>query len=158
MLGYWGYCGVWLVVDDDSFIVIDGQCFFCIGDFCLVDDEGYFFMCDWFKCMINVLGFKVWLVEVENLLYVYLVIYEVCVIVMFDVCLGEVVKVVVVFKFGQCGQVSEVDLIVWVCIQMVVYKVLWQVCIVDELFKLGIGKILWCVLQDVEIFFGEFCL
>lgn len=121
-----------------------------MGDFGRMDEDGYFFLIDCLKCMINVLGFKVWLVEVESLLYKYFDVQEVCIIGMCDVYCGELVKVVVVFKVYVKGKIIEDDIINWVCDNMVVYKYLCVVEFVDVLFKFGMGKVMWCMLQEQE--------
>lgn len=146
MVGYWKNFDVIC----DVFVEFDGKCFLCIGDFGQIDDEGYFFFVDCLKCMINVVGFKVWLVEVEVLLYQYFVIQEVCIVVVKDVKCGEIVKVFVVFKKDLVGKVSEQEIIDWLYVNMVVYKILCIVEFVEVLFKLGIGKVMWCELQEKE--------
>jgi fatty-acyl-CoA synthase len=45
-----------------------------------VDEDGYFFMVDRLKRMINASGFKVWPAEVEALMYRHPAIREACVI------------------------------------------------------------------------------
>src|SRR5690606_3585445 len=55
--------------DRDTFVEIDGKRFLRTGDLAYVDEEGYFFMVDRLKRMINASGFKIWPAEVEALLY-----------------------------------------------------------------------------------------
>src|SRR5699024_1884391 len=47
-------------------ILIDGKRFFRTGDIVKMDDDGYFFMVDRLKRMINASGYKVWPTEVES--------------------------------------------------------------------------------------------
>src|SRR5699024_5587170 len=54
---------------EDSHITIDGKKFFRTGDIAKVDDEGYFFIVDRLKRMINAAGYKVWPTEVESILF-----------------------------------------------------------------------------------------
>jgi fatty-acyl-CoA synthase len=150
MLGYWGPGGGASPADAQSFIELDGRRFFRTGDLCAVDDEGYFFMRDRLKRMINASGFKVWPAEVENLLYAHPAIHEACVIAVPDARAGEAVKAVVVLKPEHRGQVSEADLIAWARSQMAVYKAPRHVRFVDHLPKSGTGKILWRELQAAE--------
>lgn len=142
MCEYWQ----WFCEIEEVFIEIGGWCFFCIGDLGYMDEEGYFFFVDCFKCMVNVLGFKVWFVEVENKLYGYFVIQEVCVILVFDECSGECVCVLIVLCFGM--EVILQDIEIWVCMQMVNYKVLCDYQFVDSLLCSFIGKVVWCQFQE----------
>ena len=52
-----------------AFITLDGKPFFRTGDIGYYDEEGYFFIVDRAKRMINVSGYKVWPTEVESVLY-----------------------------------------------------------------------------------------
>ena len=61
MFGYWNNPKA----NAESFIVIDGKRFFRTGDLASLDEDGYFFMRDRLKRMINASGYKVWPVEVE---------------------------------------------------------------------------------------------
>ena len=61
-------------------IEIDGKRFLRTGDLGFIDADGYFFMRDRLKRMINASGFKVWPAEVENLLYGHPAVHETCVI------------------------------------------------------------------------------
>ncbi|HSW08947.1 long-chain-fatty-acid--CoA ligase [Aquabacterium sp.] len=146
MLGYWQRPEA----DALAFLMIDGKRFFRTGDLCSVDDEGYFFMRDRLKRMINVSGFKVWPAEVENLLYAHPGVHEACVIATPDARGGEAVKAVVVLKPEVRGQLSEAELIAWARTQMAVYKAPRQVQFVAQLPKSGTGKIAWRTLQDAE--------
>ena len=56
------------------------QRFFRTGDLGRMDEEGYFFMTDRLKRMINASGFKVWPAEVEMLLYRHPAVQEACII------------------------------------------------------------------------------
>ena len=59
---------------------IDGKRFFRTGDLGYVDEDGYFFIVDRLKRMINAAGFKVWPAEVEAMLYAHPAIQEACII------------------------------------------------------------------------------
>ncbi len=63
--GYWKHPEA----TDAAFVTIDGKRFFRSGDLGRVDDEGYFFITDRLKRMINASGYKVWPSEVELMLY-----------------------------------------------------------------------------------------
>ena len=55
----------------EAFIEHDGKRFFRTGDLGYYDEEGYFFITDRLKRMINASGFKVWPAEVEAMLYAH---------------------------------------------------------------------------------------
>src|SRR5690606_1848725 len=65
---------------DRAFVGLDGQRFCRTGDMGYYDEEGYFFLVDRVKRMINASGFKVWPSEVESLMYRHPAIQECCVI------------------------------------------------------------------------------
>ena len=115
-----------------------------------IDEDGYFFMTDRLKRMINASGYKVWPAEVEALLYHHPAIQEACVIGAPDGKRGETVKALVVLREGQQGQVSEQDIIRWTHEHMAVYKSPRLVEFVSALPKSGSGKILWRELQEKE--------
>lgn len=144
--------GYWRNVEADrsAFIEIDGQRFFRTGDLAYIDEDGYFFMRDRLKRMINASGFKVWPAEVESAMYEHPAIFEACVIGVEDAHRGETVKALVVLKPDQRGRVSEQDIIDWGRQRMAVYKAPRIVEFLDSLPKSGTGKILWRELQDAE--------
>ena len=84
-----------------AFIEHDGKRFFRTGDLGYYDEEGYFFITDRLKRMINCSGYKVWPAEVEAMLYAHPAIQEACVIGSRDAYRGETVKAVVVLKSAQ---------------------------------------------------------
>lgn len=133
-----------------AFIEIEGQRYFRSGDMGRVDEDGYFFMTDRLKRMINASGFKVWPAEVESLMFRHPAIQEACVIATRDAYRGESVKAVVVLRAAQQGQVSEQDIIDWCRDNMAVYKAPRVVEFVDALPKSGSGKVMWRALQEAE--------
>ena len=133
-----------------AFVQIDGKRFFRTGDLAYVDEDGYFFMRDRLKRMINASGFKVWPAEVESAMYEHPAIHEACVIGVADEQRGETVKAVVVLKEAQRGKVSAQDIIDWSRQRMAAYKAPRIVEIVDSLPKSGVGKILWRELQEAQ--------
>ena len=133
-----------------AFIEHDGERFFRSGDLGKVDEDGYFFMTDRLKRMINASGFKVWPAEVEALMFRHPAIQEACIISTKDAYRGESVKAVVVLRASSQGQVSEQDIIDWCRDNMAVYKVPRVVQFVDALPKSGSGKVMWRALQEQE--------
>ena len=133
-----------------AFVDIGGKRFLRTGDLAQVDEDGYFFMVDRLKRMINASGFKVWPAEVEATMYHHPAILECCVIAAHDARRGETVKAVVVLRAGRAGTVSEQEIIDWAHGQMAAYKSPRMVQFVESLPKSGAGKIQWRQLQDSE--------
>ena len=134
-----------------AFFQMDGKTFFRTGDMGRVDEEGYFFMTDRLKRMINASGFKVWPAEVEALMFKHPAIQEACIIATKDAYRGESVKAVVVLRASHKGQVSEQDIIDWCRENMAVYKMPRSVQFADALPKSGSGKVMWRLLQEAEM-------
>jgi fatty-acyl-CoA synthase len=145
--GYWGHPEA----TKAAFIQIDGKRFFRTGDLGRCDDEGYFFLTDRLKRMINASGFKVWPSEVELLLYQCPAVQEACIIAAKDAYRGETVKAVVVLRPEARGNTAPEDIIAWAREHMAAYKVPRQVQFIDALPKSGSGKIMWRLLQDQEV-------
>ena len=146
MDGYWNDPGA----DAVAFVQIDGKRFLRTGDLARVDAEGYFFMVDRLKRMINASGFKVWPAEVEAMMYGHPDIQEVCIIAARDQRRGETVKALVVLAPGREGQVGEQDIIAWAHERMATYKCPRIIEFVQSLPKSGSGKVLWRSLQEKE--------
>jgi fatty-acyl-CoA synthase len=146
MKGYWNDPAA----DADAFVTIDGKRFLRTGDLARVDAEGYFFMVDRLKRMINAAGFKVWPAEVEAMMYRHPAIQEVCVIGARDERRGETVKALVVLTPGCEGQVVEADITAWAHERMAAYKSPKIVEFVPALPKSASGKVLWRSLQEKE--------
>jgi fatty-acyl-CoA synthase len=133
----------------NAFIEIDGKRFFRSGDMGRVDEEGYFFMTDRLKRMINASGFKVWPAEVELMLFKHPSVQEACVISTRDSYRGESVKAVVVLRVTHQKTTSG-EIIAWCREHMAAYKVPRQIQFVQTLPKSASGKVLWRVLQEQE--------
>ena len=134
----------------EAFIELEGQRFFRTGDLGRVDEEGYYFITDRLKRMINASGYKVWPAEVEALMFRHPAIQEACVIGTRDAYRGESVKAVVVLRAGQEGTSAQ-DIIDWCREQMAAYKVPHAVAFVPALPKSGSGKVMWRLLQEQEL-------
>jgi fatty-acyl-CoA synthase len=132
-----------------AFVEHDGKRFFRTGDLGYYDDEGYFFITDRLKRMINCSGYKVWPAEVEAMLYAHPAIQEACVIGSRDAYRGETVKAVVVLRRAS-KQTAAQDIIDWARERMAAFKVPRVVEFVEELPKTATGKILWRQLQEAE--------
>jgi fatty-acyl-CoA synthase len=134
----------------DAFIEFRGKQFFRTGDLARMDEDGYYFMVDRLKRMINASGFKVWPAEVELMLYRHPAIQEACVIGSTDSYRGETVKAIVVLRPEFKGKVSAQEIIEWAREQMASYKVPRMIDFIDALPKSGTGKIMWRLLQEQE--------
>lgn len=145
-LGYWNRPAE----TEKAFVEIDGKRFFRTGDLAYYDEEGYFFMVDRVKRMINASGFKVWPSEVEGLMYRHPAIHEVCIISAPDPKRGETVKACIVLTPEAEGKTTEDDIVSWCKAHMAAYKVPTIVSFVDELPKSPTGKLMWRALQERE--------
>jgi fatty-acyl-CoA synthase len=146
------FAGYWQqpAATEASFIEREGKRFFRTGDLGRVDEDGYFFITDRLKRMINASGFKVWPAEVEALMFRHPAIQEACIISAKDSYRGETVKAAVVLRASHKGQVSEEEIIAWCRDNMAAYKVPRIVQFVDALPKSGSGKVMWRLLQEAE--------
>jgi fatty-acyl-CoA synthase len=133
-----------------AFVRFNGESYFRSGDLGRTDEDGYFFITDRLKRMINASGFKVWPAEVESLMFRHPAIAEACVISTRDAYRGESVKAVVVLRESARGQVAEQDVVDWCRQNMAVYKAPRVVQFVDALPKSGSGKVMWRMLQEKE--------
>ena len=145
------FAGYWKRPDADgaAFIEFEGKRFFRTGDMGRMDEDGYFFITDRLKRMINASGFKVWPAEVELLMFKNPAIQEACVIATKDSYRGESVKAVVVLRPTH-KHTTEQEIIDWCRENMAVYKIPRTVQFVDALPKSGSGKVMWRLLQEAE--------
>ena len=132
-----------------AFIEFEGKRFFRTGDMGRMDEDGYFFMTDRLKRMINASGFKVWPAEVELLMYKHPAVQEACIIGTRDAYRGESVKAVVVLRATHQDTTAE-EIMAWCRENMAAYKVPRQVQFVEVLPKSGSGKVMWRLLQEAE--------
>jgi len=133
---------------EEAFIDIDGKRFFRTGDLGRVDDEGYYFLVDRLKRMINAAGFKIWPAEVEATLYQNPDIQQVCVVRTQDEYRGEAAKAIVVLKPERRGQVTGEDIIKWCEGRMDKRKWPRTVEFRESLPMSPTGKVQWRVLQE----------
>jgi len=145
MQGYWGQAEA----TAQAFVTLDGKRFLRTGDLARTDEDGYFFMVDRLKRMINASGYKVWPAEVEALMLRHPAIQEACIIAAKDSYRGETVKAVVVLRATH-KDTTEQQIIDWCRENMAAYKVPRIVEFVDALPKSGSGKVMWRLLQDAQ--------
>ena len=146
MLGYWNKPAETAA----ALVEIEGKKFLRTGDLARVDEDGFFFMVDRLKRMINAAGFKVWPSEVETFMYQHAAVQEACVIGVPDAHRGESVKAFIVLRPEWRGRLSEEELITWCRANMAAYKVPRVIAFVESLPKSGSGKIQWRELQERE--------
>ena len=146
------FLGYWKKPDDteQAFIELDGMKFFRSGDLGRMDEDGYFFIVDRLKRMINASGYKVWPTEIESLMYRHPAVQEACVIGAKDAHRGETVKAVIVPRPEWRGKIEAQAIIDWCRENMAAYKVPRVVEFVEALPKSGSGKIMWRELQERE--------
>jgi fatty-acyl-CoA synthase len=144
--GYWGHPEA----TEAAFIDFEGKRFFRSGDLGRMDDEGYFFITDRLKRMINASGYKVWPSEVELLLFKCPLVQEACIIAAQDEYRGETVKAVIVLRTEAKADAKPQHIIDWAREHMAAYKVPKIVEFVDSLPKSGSGKVMWRLLQEQE--------
>ncbi len=129
-------------------VVLHGKRWFRTGDLGRIDEDGFFYIADRLKRMINASGYKVWPAELEATLYKHDNIKEVAIVSAPDERRGETVKAYVVLK--QPNATSAEDLIAWCREHMAAYKVPREVKFMDALPRSGVGKIQWRTLQEQE--------
>ncbi|MGY1592012.1 long-chain fatty acid--CoA ligase [Geodermatophilus sp. SYSU D00708] len=116
------------------------------GDVGFMDEQGWFYIVDRKKDMINAAGYKVWPREVEDVLYGHPAVREAAVVGVPDAYRGESVKAFVSLKPGMTATPEEV--IAFAKERMAAYKYPRSVELVDELPKTTTGKILRRELRD----------
>ncbi|WP_082234460.1 long-chain fatty acid--CoA ligase [Halobacillus massiliensis] len=133
-----------------SFIDIEGKSFFRTGDIGRLDEEGYFFIVDRVKRMINASGYNVWPTEVETALYDHPAVQQACVVGVPDPRKGENIKAFVILNDDYKGKVSEEEIIEWSKEKMAAYKYPRLIEFKNEFPTTNSGKILWRKLQEEE--------
>lgn len=116
------------------------------GDIGTTDDEGYFYIVDRVKDMINAAGFKVYPAEVEQVLYRHPAVHEAAVYGIADPVKGEAVKAAIVLREGAAATTEEI--IEFCRDKIATYKAPRDVEFVSEIPKSAVGKILKRVLRE----------
>ncbi|MFM7582108.1 MAG: AMP-binding protein, partial [Caldilinea sp.] len=138
MLGYWQR-------PDESAAVLRGGSFHT-GDVGRLDEDGYLYIVDRIKDMVNVGGVKVYPSEVEQLLHQHPAVAEAAVFGVSEPVLGEQVQASVVLKPG--AAVDAQELILFCGQRLAEFKVPSRIHIVDHLPKNRTGKLLRRLLRD----------
>jgi long-chain acyl-CoA synthetase len=140
--------GYWNKPDETAHAIRDGWLY--TGDVGKMDADGWFYVVDRKKDLINVSGFKVWPRDVEDVLYQHPAVREAAVIGVPDPYRGETVKAFVALKDDWRDRVSPAELIDFCKSKMAAYKYPRVVEIADEIPKTTTGKFLRRVLRDQE--------
>lgn len=119
---------------------------FRTGDIGFMDQNGWFYIVDRKKDMINAAGYKVWPREVEDVLYAHPAVREAAVVGVGDAYRGETVKAVLSLRAGHVAGRDEI--ITWCRERLAAYKVPRVVEFIDELPKNATGKVLRRVLRE----------
>lgn len=120
------------------------------GDIAKQDEDGFFFIVDRKKDLIDASGFKVWPREVEEVLFTHPDVKEAAVIGVSDQYRGETVKAFIVLK--DKNKNPGADQIKTYCKERIApYKVPKMVEFVDDLPKSLVGKVLRRKLREREV-------
>jgi long-chain acyl-CoA synthetase len=138
MLGYWNR------PFETAQVLING--WFHTGDMGRMDEDGYFYIVDRLKDMINISGFKVYPAEVENALYEHPAVAEVAVYGVPDPLKGEIVQANILLKADRAA--TEDDIIAFCSKRMATFKVPHVVKFVDSIPKNATGKVLKRLLRE----------
>jgi len=131
--------GYWNNEEETARVFHDG--WLLTGDIAKMDEDGYFFIVDRKKDMVDVGGFKVYPRDVEEVLFEHPGIKEAAVIGIPDKFSGEVVKAFVVRR-EEARFLTEQEVIDFCAARLVKYKVPKKVDFVTELPKTLVGKVL----------------
>lgn len=132
--------GYWNKEDETRIVLRDGWLY--TGDIAKMDEDGYFYIVDRKKDMIDVGGLKVWPREVEEVLYEHPAVREAAVIGISDPVRIETVKAFVTLKPEFEGKVNAEELIRHCKSKIASYKAPTVVEFRKDLPKTAIGKIL----------------
>ncbi|WP_330311412.1 AMP-binding protein [Streptomyces sp. NBC_00523] len=130
--GYWG------LPEATAAAFPDGE--LRTGDIGFMDREGWLYVVDRKKDMINASGFKVWPREVEDVLYTHPAVREAAVVGMPDAYRGETVRAYVSLRPGASVEPDELG--AYCKERLAAYKYPREVEILAELPKTASGKIL----------------
>lgn len=141
MLGYWNR------PSETAQVLTNG--WLHTGDIGRMDSDGYFYIVDRLKDMVNVSGFKVYPTEVENVIYQHPAVAEVAVYGVADLLKGEIVKANILLKASQT--ITEEEIIAFCSERMAGYKIPRAIKFIDSLPKNATGKVLKKLLREEEL-------
>jgi long-chain acyl-CoA synthetase len=138
--------GYWQRPEDSAEVLHDG--WLRTGDVARMDAEGFFYVIDRRKDMIDASGFKVLPREVEEVLLMHPKVREAVVAGVPDAYRGETVKAYVVLRPGE--RASEAEIVEFCRLHLAAFKVPRKVDFREELPKSMVGKYLRRVLVEEE--------
>jgi long-chain acyl-CoA synthetase len=138
--------GYWNRPEETAQTLVDG--WLLTGDIGWMDDEGFFYIVDRKKDMINVSGLKVLPREVEEVLLMHPKVREAVAVGIPDPRRGETVKGYVVLREGE--RASEAEIIDFCKMHLASFKIPRQIGFRTEFPKTLVGKILRRVLAEEE--------
>jgi len=115
---------------------------FHTGDVAKIDEQGWCYIVDRMKDLINVSGYKVWPRDVEDVLYQHPAVKEAAVVGVPDDYRGETVKAFVALSNEYEDTVSPHDLIAFCKQRLAAFKYPRIIEIIDEVPKTPTGKFL----------------
>lgn len=130
--------GYWRLPEATAAAFPDGE--LRTGDIGFMDREGWLYVVDRKKDMINASGFKVWPREVEDVLYTHPAVREAAVVGVPDAYRGETVRAYVSLRPGSSVEPGELG--AYCKERLAAYKYPREVEILTELPKTASGKIL----------------
>lgn len=141
--------GYWNKPEETAYAIRNGWLY--TGDVGKMDEDGWFYVVDRKKDLINVSGYKVWPRDVEDVLYQHPAVKEAAVIGVPDPYRGETVKAFVAIKEDFRNRITPEELIDFCKKRMAAYKYPRIVEIVPEIPKTVSGKFLRRALREQEI-------
>ncbi|MBL8177902.1 MAG: AMP-binding protein [Bryobacterales bacterium] len=115
---------------------------FLTGDVAIMDADGWFYIVDRKKDMINASGYKVWPREVEDVLYRHPAVREAAVVGVPDAYRGESVKAVLSLRPDYTAPVTPEEIVAFCRQRLAPYKAPRVVEFLDDLPKTPSGKFL----------------
>ncbi|WP_329164600.1 AMP-binding protein [Streptomyces sp. NBC_01717] len=138
--------GYWRLPDATAAAFPDGE--LRTGDIGFMDRDGWLYVVDRKKDMINASGFKVWPREVEDVLYTHPAVREAAVVGVPDAYRGETVRAYVSLRPGAVVEPGELG--AYCKERLAAYKYPREVEILAELPKTASGKILRRELRSAQ--------
>jgi long-chain acyl-CoA synthetase len=138
--------GYWRKPEETAFAIRDGWLY--TGDVARMDEDGYFYIVQRKKDMINVSGFKVFPAEVDEVLHAHPAVAEAAAIGVPHPYRGEVVKAFVVLRPGARAAAGE--LIDYCKQRLAKFKTPAEIEFLESLPKSAVGKVLRRELRQRE--------
>lgn len=137
--------GYWKNPEATNAAIIDG--WLRSGDIGKMDEQGYVYLLDRKKDMINRAGEKIYSIELENAILNHGKVLEVAVVGVPDKMMGEVVKAVIVLKAGQTATDEEIKK--YCAERMADYKIPKYVEFTESLPRNPAGKVIKAALRYI---------